>query len=235
MEARHAAAESHRLIEGAQVARRPRSSLRRRATLALATAALATLALAAPALAATTIGQTGGDPNTTCFGPFLRADTNYVVPPGGGTITSFSFQTGPFNAGQQLDFLVLRPTTGSNYTVVGKTGLVALGTGGVETFAANISVQGGDILGFWHPGVLDGCVRLVAGGGEINSDIFGNPPDPSVGDTVSLPSGGPTFDLNESANLVTGPTSKNQCKRGGWQSFGDTFKNQGQCVRLFGT
>jgi hypothetical protein len=45
--------------------------------------------------------------------------------------------------------------------------------------------------------------------------------------------------LNESANLVTGlvtgPTSKNQCKRGGWRSFGDTFKNQGECVRLFGT
>jgi hypothetical protein len=26
------------------------------------------------------------------------------------------------------------------------------------------------------------------------------------------------------------PTSKDQCKNGGWRSFGDTFKNQGQCV-----
>jgi 6-phosphogluconolactonase len=26
------------------------------------------------------------------------------------------------------------------------------------------------------------------------------------------------------------PTSKDQCKNGGWQSFGSTFKNQGQCV-----
>lgn len=26
------------------------------------------------------------------------------------------------------------------------------------------------------------------------------------------------------------PTSKDQCKRGGWESFGSTFKNQGQCV-----
>jgi hypothetical protein len=26
------------------------------------------------------------------------------------------------------------------------------------------------------------------------------------------------------------PTSKQQCKNGGWRDFGDTFKNQGQCV-----
>jgi hypothetical protein len=26
------------------------------------------------------------------------------------------------------------------------------------------------------------------------------------------------------------PTSKQQCKHGGWRDFGDTFKNQGQCV-----
>jgi hypothetical protein len=26
------------------------------------------------------------------------------------------------------------------------------------------------------------------------------------------------------------PTSKDQCKHGGWRDFGDTFKNQGRCV-----
>lgn len=26
------------------------------------------------------------------------------------------------------------------------------------------------------------------------------------------------------------PTSKDQCKKGGWQDFGDAFRNQGQCV-----
>jgi len=26
------------------------------------------------------------------------------------------------------------------------------------------------------------------------------------------------------------PTSKEQCKNGGWRNFGDTFRNQGQCV-----
>jgi hypothetical protein len=26
------------------------------------------------------------------------------------------------------------------------------------------------------------------------------------------------------------PTSNEQCKNGGWRNFGDTFKNQGECV-----
>jgi hypothetical protein len=185
-----------------------RPTLARRAALALATAALGTLALAAPALADTTIGQTGGDAGVTCTGdPILRADTNYVVPSGGGTITSFSFQSVASNAGQQLDFLVLRPAGGSNYTVVGKTNLVTLaGTGAVETFAANIAVQGGDILGFWHPGELQACLRFVVRGGAILSEEGTPPTDPSVGDAVSLPLVTGVTALNLSANLVTTPT-----------------------------
>jgi hypothetical protein len=80
----------------------------------------------------------------------VLADTTYVVPPGGGFITSFSFQSGPGNEGQQLDFLVLRPTGGGNYTVIGQTGLVTLTGTTVETFPASIAVQGGDILGLWY-------------------------------------------------------------------------------------
>jgi hypothetical protein len=43
-------------------------------------------------------------------------------------------------------------------------------------------------------------------------------PDPSVGDTFFLLPSGP-LDLNESASLVMGPTSKAQCTNGCWQSF----------------
>jgi Ca2+-binding RTX toxin-like protein len=195
MQAPHVATGSLRLHEGA--ARRP--TLARRAALALATATLATLALAAPALADTTIGQTGGDPDA-CEGPILRADRTYVVPDGGGTITYFSFESNLSIAGRQLDFLVLRPAGGSNYTVVGKTGLVTLRGTGLETFPVNIRVQGGDILGLWIPGLLAYCVRDAASDNAITS-LFG-PPDPNVGDTVSLPVPAPGNDLNESANLV---------------------------------
>jgi hypothetical protein len=31
------------------------------------------------------------------------------------------------------------------------------------------------------------------------------------------------------------PTSKDQCKKGGWHNYGTTFKNQGQCVSFFAT
>jgi hypothetical protein len=31
------------------------------------------------------------------------------------------------------------------------------------------------------------------------------------------------------------PTSKDQCKNGGWRNFGDTFKNQGDCVSFVAT
>ena len=48
---------------------------------------------------------------------------------------------------------------------------------------------------------------------------------------------GPTFPrrFTEESVTVTDaqprlPTSKDQCKRGGWESFGSAFRNQGQCV-----
>jgi hypothetical protein len=178
------------------------------------------------ALAATTVGQTGGHVGCPSGGA-VEADSSYVVPSGGGTITSFSFQSDSSNAGQQVDFLVLRPGT-SGYSVVGKTGLVGLAGTGLETFPANISVQAGDILGFWTGvSVLNNCVGPPSSGGGY---FLSNPtPDPNVGDTVVASGNGGNFDLNESATLVTTPTSKDQCKNNGWKNF-PQFKNQGECV-----
>jgi YVTN family beta-propeller protein len=31
------------------------------------------------------------------------------------------------------------------------------------------------------------------------------------------------------------PTSKDECKNGGWENFGSTFKNQGDCVSFVAT
>ncbi|MBV8991870.1 MAG: hypothetical protein JO372_25200, partial [Solirubrobacterales bacterium] len=115
----------------------------RRARRLLLLAGLVFAALpAASALANTTIGKTGGDIKCDLGGRIVVGDTAYVVPFGGGTITSFSFQSSPRNAGRQLDFLVLRPEPEGRYQVVGKTGVVTLGFGH-DTFSANISVDGG--------------------------------------------------------------------------------------------
>jgi hypothetical protein len=161
------------------------------------------------ALADTTVGQTGGTALCEPLGvPGVAgstfADTNYVVP-ARGTITSFSvFNMSPFgNPGPtpHEDFLALRPVSGSAYTVVGKTGLVALAGTGLETFHANIQVRAGDILGLWSDSFgLSNCFFSVASGGGVIAD--GDVPDPSNRDTVELPFSIPTVDLSESANLA---------------------------------
>jgi hypothetical protein len=191
---------------------------------------------AGSALADTTIGQTGGTGLCTTITPgALYADSGYVVPPSGGKITSFAFLSDPSNALEPLDFLVLRPQ-GSKYRVVGRTGAVTLDGLGLDTFPADISVTGGDILGFWFPSRLDNCYR--AGTGPLFAKITAS--DPNTGDLIAVQPQG-AFDLNESAHLVTPvgqpppPTSKGQCEHGGWKSFGTMFKNQGDCVSYVAT
>jgi hypothetical protein len=76
----------------------------------------------------------------------------------------------------------------------------------------------------------EGILSLTTGSGNVAAI-----PQPSVGDTVTLP-----FDtrdtLDESANLVVAlPPSKSQCKHGGWKSFGGRFRNQGDCVSFIAT
>jgi hypothetical protein len=191
----------------------------------------------ASAQADTTVGRTGGTAPCEPLGlPGVAgstfADTNYVVP-APGTITSFSvFNMSPFgNRGPtpHEDFLVLRPVSGSAYTVVGKTGLVTPAGTGLETFDANIPVRAGDILGLWSDSFgLSNCFFSVASGGGVIAD--GDVSDPSDGDTVDLLFSIPTADLSESANLAPLPTSKSQCLNAGWENFGSLFNNQGDCV-----
>ncbi len=176
------------------------------------------------ALADATIGQTGG--TATCASNSGLADTSYVVPAGGGTITSFSFQSVAGNAGEQVDFLVLRPAAAGGYTVVGKTGLVTLAGTGLETVPAAVAVEAGDVLGIYVPSALLDCGTFP---GSSGGGILSLSADPSVGDAVSITA--LPFDPNESATLVTLPTSRRQCKHGGWRTDGTTFKNQGDCVR----
>ena len=121
------------------------------------------------ALADTTIGQAGlstgvdaeGFPNGQC-GAGVFADTNYVVPSGGGTINSFSVDSSGASAGNQRDFLVLRGSA-SGFKVIGKTGLVTLLGGGLQTIPVNIAVQSGDTLGVYITGSDFGALLSVWG------------------------------------------------------------------------
>jgi hypothetical protein len=88
-----------------------------------------------------------------------------------------------------------------------------------------------------------GFARVVDGGGPgsgldsfevvITEFAFLRPP-PGPTDCAAV-SGSGTVYRNETGDLVvvdapSRPTSKQQCKDGGWRGFGDLFKNQGQCV-----
>ena len=59
----------------------------------LVAVALAALPVASALAATMTIGKTGSNTGAECAGFSAWADTNYVVPSGGGAITSFWFQS----------------------------------------------------------------------------------------------------------------------------------------------
>jgi hypothetical protein len=113
--------------------------------------------------------------------------------------------------------------------------LVALpGTFEANTFPVTppISVQGGDILGLWFPNGFNNCAREITGtGGGLIGTPYGLS-DPKVNEVLALPNAIFTNDVNESANLVT--PSKDQCRNGGWQTFGQ-YNNHGDCTSFVAT
>jgi hypothetical protein len=145
--------------------------------------------------------------NTAVCGQGAFVDTNYVVPSGRWTITSFSFQSAPGNKDERLDFLDIRPAGSTpTYLVVGKTGLITLAGTGLETFPANLAVLGGDILGMWVPrqsGARPELQRCAQRSTVHNSVLqnFDQISDPPVGNPIAFPYP-VTADLNESANIA---------------------------------
>jgi len=111
--------------------------------------------------------------------------------------------------------------------------------------------QGGQGFDAW----IAGLVRVVDAGGPASgadtielayrtADIFGPPPPgPTTCSVFPGPFGRDPFFFPDFTNatgdlVVTDapsvPTTKGQCKNGGWQSYG-VFKNQGDCVSFVAT
>jgi hypothetical protein len=132
------------------------------------------------------------------------------------------------------------------------------GTGGTEASVTCLSVAGhvaiigftGRESGFNDPDSwVAGLIRVVDGGPPgssldtwqiaitdsemtfVRDTPFPGPTDCSSFAPPFVPS--PSV-MVEGDIVVTDtqplPTAKDQCKKGGWRTFGDTFKNQGQCV-----
>jgi hypothetical protein len=147
------------------------------------------LAFASPALADTTVGQTG-TPNagSGLLAGFENINPSAVVP-ATGTITGFQTQSATADVCDSLgtgayDFQVLRPEGSNRYLVLGDTGNQTDPCDGqVQSFPVTISVQSGDVLGAY---VVQDWAGLLADGSRQDGAL----PEPTVGQTVTLPNSG---------------------------------------------
>ena len=154
------------------------------------------MALAGPstAAAATTIGQLapGNPPPAECTGspvdllqPTVTSGNTYVVPAGGVAITSWSTSAAA-GAVQMMEMKVFRQVSGTTYKVVGHDGPHALVPSTVNTFATNIAVQPGDVLGLNDVNatmsVPNACDFLAPGDSERYGFPSGNLADGMSGD-----------------------------------------------------
>ena len=134
-------------------------------------------------------------------------------------------------------------TRGTCLSVSGRVAIVGV-TGSRETFGATPRQM-----------PVAGLVRIVdSGGQDAGADRFefaiqtgpeNGPPLPGPTTCSAFPGPFPTGDFrfpsftNETGNVIVTdvrplPTTKDQCKNGGWRSFG-VFKNQGNCVSFIAT
>jgi hypothetical protein len=161
-----------------------------------------------------------------------QTDSTYVVPALASEVTSWSTQAGA--DGGLMALVIFRAAGAGSYTVVGVSPVESLTVGTLNfTLASPISVQAGDFLGMYESGA--DCIFGATG--SVSGAMV--PGVPTVGATFT-PSFTSSFRANISATLNSlappaMPTSKNDCKNGGWQTFGGKFKNQGDCVSYVAT
>jgi hypothetical protein len=185
------------------------------------------------ALADTTVGQTGTPPSDF-VGGFEIVQTSAAMP-AAGVVTSFHFQSSLCNLERgAYDFQVLRPLGGGQYQVLGDTGdQTDPCDSQFHSYSVSIPVQAGDVIGVYVVKDWQGLLNVVSATLTSASDPI--PPADSGGETVTLENDVPfSVTIDESATLVTAPTSKAQCTQGGWKNFSQ-FKNQGDCVSFVAT
>jgi hypothetical protein len=186
-----------------------RGARRQVVRLLVASLVVGAAALPASASAAVTLGATGGSGGLDCPPDFTWAQNStaagspsYVVPAGGGVITSWSHDRGPALATAQLRLKVFRRTAAPGvYLTVGESGFEPLAAAGVNTFATRIPVQGGDLVGFRIATAPVSCRRTGSTGDAAVASGPGQP-DPAIGSSVTFGSTG-AFLLNLAARLET--------------------------------
>ena len=181
------------------------------------------------ASAATTIGQNGAGVAGTCGAgnTFIQTGTalgvpSYVVPAGGGVISSWSFLAGS-TTGERDKLKVVRSNgTADQFVVVGESALEMMTPSTLNTFQVRIPVQAGDLIGLF---TVDGNDCVVSTHTPGNTDAYVAGADPAPGTTFT---GIPESSSGEAYNVsaVVEPDADND----GW---GDD--TQDKCVGATGS
>jgi len=181
--------------------------------LALLTA-VACLGLAPPAGATVTVGQVAPSVaavNQCSFpDPYdelqltVATGAGYVVAPSGGVLTAWSTLAGD-EPNQSVSFKVFRPLGGEDFRVVALDGPRSLIPSTLNSFAVNIPVLAGDVIGF---AVAGGTVAPCSFSTDLEADSYGyRKGNAAVGEVISIPEEGPSQGgrLNVSATLLPPP------------------------------
>ena len=159
------------------------SKLARTIPVALVTLALTFAPSAAPG-ATSTVGQTfAPDPASNCGSgggtSFLQTEVssgNLYIVPTSGVITSWAFQTGS-DLPSALKLKVGRPQEDGSLLFVGEAAAGALTPNAVNSYPASVTVDAGDIIGFFMAGSGD-CSIFTADPNDAFVSFLG---DPAVG------------------------------------------------------
>ncbi len=109
------------------------------------------LAFGGSALAATQLDETfapeAGDCGNATFIVTVAPAGKTAAAPFAGVLTSWSYQA--LTVGPQMKLKVLRPAGGNSFTIVAESSVEVTAPNVVNTFPTRMSVQAGDIIGFY--------------------------------------------------------------------------------------
>jgi hypothetical protein len=211
--------------------------MRKLAALALiGSAAMATSAGASTRIGATAL-EAGAWGSQDCFGPALfiqaaSADVSYVVPGGGGVITSWSAHG--FGQPAQLVLKTVSPTSLGNYVLQGSSRPETVAPSGTSTFPARLSVAAGDVIALWVPAIPPNkapCNYVTGNSGDLQVYRYDESQvEPAPGDAY-----GPTDQQISGSSLNLSAKVEPDADRDG---FGDETQDrcptqaadQGRCV-----
>jgi hypothetical protein len=159
---------------------------RRRVLLSAVATLTALLVSAGPGSAATPLGQVApGDPNGCGDGNYqqssISSGTSYVVPAGGGVITSWQSR-GRMALPGTGRLQVWRLVSGVGYMLVGRSATETFTAGTAPTYSTQIPVAGGDVLGLRINEEQAGCEFSTGDNGDVM--LLDPAADPAPGDSL---------------------------------------------------